>query len=86
MTVPARFHDPQGMVQIAEFFAGLKDLYARFEGPYGDNEDHPYYTFSTEIVIRHKDQYTIGRIGMEDDFLFFEITDENYGEPAGSKP
>ncbi len=79
MTI-TKFHDPQTMTQIAELFSGLKDLDEKFEGEFGDNDSMPLYILSTEIVIAHKDGYTIGRIGMEDGYLFFELTDEYYGE------
>ncbi len=79
MSTPARFYDSEQMTMIAELFSGLKDLFRKFEGEYGDNDSHPCYVWSTEIVIRHKDDYTVGRFAYEDDQLIFEITDENYG-------
>ena len=79
MTV--RFYEPERLVEIAEFYKGLKDLVEKFEGPpFGDNEGHALYVFSMEVVIRHKDDYTVGRIYQEDDNLVYETTDERYGE------
>lgn len=73
-----RIYEPALMAQIAELFSDVVAAYAKFE-PKVNSRDQPLYVFSTEIVIRHYDGYTIGRIGM-DDFPFFEFTDENYGE------
>lgn len=81
MTTERRFYDANQMAKIAELLKDIEAAYKRFEGEY--NSDEPLYIFSTEIVIRHKDDYTVGRIGM-DDFLFFEITDEDYGEKKTS--
>lgn len=78
MTTPARVYNAKQLMKIAEFYQGLTDLFEQFEPP-TNTEDDPLYIFSAEIVIRHKDGYTLGRIGM-DDFPFFEITDEAYGE------
>ena len=36
-----------------------------------------------EIVFRHMDDYTVARIGL-DDFPYFEIPDERYGEKGAS--
>lgn len=79
MTTPARFYDAKQMAQIAKFFAGLEDLIKTLEPDAVFTAENPLYVYGLEIVIRHRDDYTIGRIGMED-FLFFEITDETYGE------
>lgn len=86
MTTPARFYDSEQMTMIANLFASLKDLFREFEGEYGDNDSHPLYIWSTEIVIRHKDDYTVGRLTYEDDQLIFEITDENYGVDNDKTP
>lgn len=75
---PARFYDAKSLLKIAELFVELEALYKKFE-PSVNSADEPLYIFSTEIVVRHKDDYTVGKIGM-DDFLYFEITDETYGE------
>lgn len=78
-----RIYDPKQLTTIANLFQSLSDLYKTFE-PEINTLDEPLYIFSTEIIIRHKDDYTVGRIGM-DDYLFFEFTDEKYGEkPKGS--
>lgn len=80
---PNRIYDAKQMAKISKLFGGIEALYKEFEPPINNNNE-PLYIFSTEIVIRHKDGFTVGRIGM-DDFLFFELTDENYGEPKGVK-
>lgn len=76
---PACIYDPKVMRQIADFFQGFVDLQKTLEPDITSDDEHPLYLFNAEIVIRHRNGYTIGRIGM-DDFPFFEITDETYGE------
>lgn len=84
MTTPARFYDSKQMLAIGEFFAGLQDLQKELEGDLAaSSPDKPLYVFGMEIVIRHSDDYTVGRFGM-DDFLYFEMTDEHYGEKEKS--
>lgn len=81
MSLPARIYDADILMKIAKFCRGLHDLQKELEGEIGGfpTDKNPLYLFNVEIVIRHKDNYTVGRIGM-DDFMFFEITDEDYGE------
>lgn len=86
MTAPARLYDPKQMARISKFYSDLYALIEEFEGgEIGEfpDDDHPLYIFAMDIVIRHKDGYTVGRIGL-DDFPYFEITDENYGEKSAS--
>lgn len=73
----SRIYDPNLVGKIAVFYKGLKSLIDEFEGQVGD-QDEPYI-YSLEIIFQHPDNWTIGRIGM-DDFPFFEITDEDYGK------
>lgn len=80
--IPAKIYDAKQMAKISELFSDIEAAMKKFEG--GEmgglrSNENPLYIFTTEIVIRHQDDYTIGRIGM-DDFLFFELTDEKYGE------
>lgn len=79
MSAP-RIYDPKTLTAIAGLFSDIEAAFKKFEGdtvqPTGE---FPLYVFSAEIVIRHRDDWTVGRIGI-DDFLFFEITDETYGE------
>lgn len=81
MSIPARIYETKTLTKVAELFQGIEDLYREFEPGVDLTKENPLYIWSTEIVIRHKDGWTVGRIGM-DDFLFFEITDENYGDPT----
>lgn len=79
-------YDAKQLMRIAELFNDLTEAFSKFEPGFTDGgipswDDDPLYIFGVEIVIRHKDDYTIGRIAM-DDFLFFEFTDENYGEKS----
>jgi hypothetical protein len=74
-----RIYDAKQMMKIAELLQGLSDLQEKFEPNVVGTAEDPLYIFSAEIVIRHYDGYTVGRIGM-DDFLYFELTDETYGE------
>jgi hypothetical protein len=80
MSNPSRIYDAKQMAKIAALFEGVQSLIKDFEGDsISPTLDDPLYIFGLEIVIRHRDDYTIGRIGM-DDFPFFELTDERYGE------
>mgnify|MGYP001615215880 FL=1 len=84
MTVPARIYEAKVLEQVSALFTGISEVFKDFEEDLVPSREKPLYVWATEIVIRHKDGYTIGRIGM-DDFLFFEITDENYGDPNAIK-
>lgn len=64
------------LTKIAGFYKGLTDL---IEEHFPEMEDTDAYVYSMEIVLQHRDDWTIGRIGL-DDFLFFELTDEDYGK------
>lgn len=81
MTSNSRIYDADIMAKIATFYSGLTALIDEFQGSEIIDKNHPLYVFSMEIVLRHVDGYTIGRIGMED-FPFFEITEETYGESS----
>ena len=74
---PVRIYDPRVLSKIAEFYQEFTDLCEKHFPEFG--EDLPVYIFGGELVLRHQDQFTIGRISW-DDFPFFEITDETYGE------
>lgn len=80
MTTPARFYDAKQMAKIAEFYAGVETLIKELEGTDEPSAVGPLSVYSMDIVIRHRDGYTVGRIGFEDDYPFFELTDEHYGE------
>lgn len=84
MSAP-RFYDAATMEKIAEFFRGLEALQKKFEGDVGGQAtaENPLYIYTMEIVIRHRDDWTVGKFSI-DDFLYFEITDETYGEKAKS--
>lgn len=86
MSTPSRIYDAKTMMMIAKFYEGLQALQKELEGEIGGfpTDKNPLYLFNVEIVFRHRGDYTIGRIGM-DDFMFFEITDENYGEASKEK-
>lgn len=84
MTAPPRIYDPKILAQVSELFTEISKVFKEFE-PDEVSANYPLYIYGTEIVIRHKDDYTIGRIGM-DDFLYFELTDENYGDPKAVQP
>jgi hypothetical protein len=77
-------YDAKQFTKIAKLFSDLTEVFKEFEpgftdGGFSSTDDNPLYIFGVEIVIRHRDDYTIGRIAM-DDYLFFEFTDETYGE------
>jgi hypothetical protein len=74
-----RFYDPKQMAQIAAFYKGLEELVKGLEPEFTATLDNPLFIYSLEIIIQHRDDYTVGRFGMED-FLFFELTDEGYGK------
>lgn len=78
---PTRFYEPDQMVKVADFFAKFKALVEEFEGGTyaAPNDEHPLYVFGGEIIIRHKDGWTLGRLAV-DDFWYFENTEETYGE------
>lgn len=81
MNTPSRIYDPKQMAQIAEFYSDIKAAIDKLEPEISATMENPLYVFGMEIVIRHRDGYTIGRIGM-DDFPYFELTDENYVSEA----
>lgn len=85
MTVPTKIYDAKMLAKIADFYSKFTALVEEFEGDAGAplSEDNPLYIWSGEIVFRHRDDYTIGRFGL-DDFWFFEITDEDYGDPKAA--
>ena len=76
-----RIYSADSLEKISKFYKGLQELQKELEGDVGGfpTEKNPIYIYSTEIVLRHRDDYTIGRIGM-DDYMFFEFTEETYGE------
>jgi hypothetical protein len=87
-TTPTKIYDADTMLRIADLYKGLEDLFTKFEGgSLGTVASvvNPLYVFDANIVIRHKDNYTVGRIFIEDDNVVFELTDEDYGEPEGMK-
>lgn len=85
MITPSRLHDAKQMAAMSKFFEGVQALQKELEGDVGGfpTDDRPLYLFNVDIVFRHKDDYTVGRIGM-DDFLYFEIPEETYGEKPTS--
>lgn len=85
MTAPSRFYDPDVMKRLADLYSAAAFLIENFESDYGkyddpDEDDSPLFISDLDIVVRHKDGYTVGRITVEDGFPVFELTDENYGE------
>lgn len=77
-----RFYDAKQMAKVAAFLEDLQTLITAFEGDeVVATAENPLYVYGLEIVIRHHDDYTIGRIAM-DDFLYYEGTEEDYVSAA----
>ena len=73
----SRIYDAKILEQVSKLYSGISEVFKEFEEDLVPSREKPLYVWATEIVIRHKDGYTIGRIGM-DDFLFFEITEKQF--------
>jgi hypothetical protein len=67
-----RFYNADNMAQIAVLLDLIKEITR-------DDPDADLYISRLDITIRHNDDYTIGRIGLDGDTVFFELTDEDYG-------
>lgn len=80
MSTTARIYDPKILSDIAAFYKDLLDL---IEKHFPEMSETDVYVYSMEIVLQHKHDWTLGRIGI-DDFLFFEITDDDYGKKGAS--
>ena len=79
----ARIYDANMLTKIASLYQDISTAVKNFEGDdrLAPTKEDPLYIYGGEIVIRHQDGWTIGRIGW-DDFLFFEFTDEEYVSAA----
>jgi len=70
----SRIYDTKQLTKITDFFEDFMAIFKPLDPENSDNWDDPLYIESVEIVIRHRDDYTVARIGM-DDFPYVEFTD-----------
>ncbi len=64
-----RIYDAEVLTKISDLFVAVKDMVFEFEG---DDDTEPLSIYILDITVRHKDGYTVARIGI-DDFVYLEV-------------